>query len=211
MKKSLVVFDDFYEDPMVVRTIAESLRFRRKPGATYPGSEAVDLTTDWEEVRQILIDRIDDDCGYPCPKDPPFDQGKFRLAMASDWETSPVHQDVQSWSGIVYLSLPEHCQGGVAYYKDSRTGATELSEEWIDDVFGHLVGAPKGEQLAYQAAYMQDPQNWEKIGEVHAAFNRVILLNGHCFHNSTGRFGSCFGDGRLTQHFECYGERDDSP
>ena len=48
-RRTLVVIDEFYEDPDSVRASALGLRFARFPGATYPGGEAID-GRDWSAV-----------------------------------------------------------------------------------------------------------------------------------------------------------------
>ena len=209
-EKKVIIYDEFYPEPHAIRDIARDLNYYIKPNANYPGVEAHTQEFDWEEVRGELIEMTDDDCGCPGPKDPPFLQGKFRLALAADSITRPdlVHQDAQSWSGVIYLTLPAFCTGGVSFYRDKLTGAEELSLEWEEEVFGEHFDKPKDALRAIQQNYMKNPNNWHKIGEIPMKFNRLLLLQGHCFHGSTGVFGDSFDNGRLTQHFELYKDTD---
>lgn len=203
MLASLMVFDDFYERPHEVREQALSLHYRLKTGAFYPGREA--HGGDLEHVRLRIRALIPDDCDCPCPKEPAFVQGKFRLALASDVNCRPdgVHEDVQSWSAIVYLSLPQHCTGGIGLYRHRATGVTKSTPEWEESVFGSLDSDPSVREEGIRQ-HMRDLSNWEQIGEVPMAFNRLVLLRAHCFHASTGIFGGDPASGRLTQHFEFY-------
>ena len=45
------------------------------------------------------------------PVNPLQSHGKFRLTLASDVGRAKVHTDHSHWSGILYLSAPEHCEG----------------------------------------------------------------------------------------------------
>ena len=76
--RSVIVVDDFYDDPDAIRDLALTLPYQKKPGATYPGREAAS-DHDWRGVREHLRSHIDEPCDEECPKDPPFRQGKFRL------------------------------------------------------------------------------------------------------------------------------------
>ena len=99
--QSLIVLDDFYDDPDAVRALALSLDYWRKPGATYPGREAHANTVDWSNVWQRLQRCLDVTVCATGPKNPPFPQGKFRLALTDDehLRIDGVHEDLQPWSG----------------------------------------------------------------------------------------------------------------
>jgi len=49
---------------------------------------------------------------------------------------------------------------------------------------------------------------WEQIGEIPMLYNRAILLMSQCFHGSTGLFGNTVENGRLTQNFQFFSEKD---
>lgn len=198
------IIDNFYDDPYAIRRKASQLSFVRREGALYPGM-AANSGDDWEDERNKLRKYIDDECDSPCPKSPAFEQGKFRLALAEDEfkRLDLVHQDLQKWSGVVYLTLPEHCKGGVAFYKHKKTGATFSNLDWEKNVFGKKL-EPSDLVSEKVLEHMSTSVNWEKIEEVEMKFNRAVIIMGHCFHGSTGVFGTSIENGRLTQHFEYY-------
>jgi hypothetical protein len=208
--KAIVVIDNFYDNPDEIRELATQLVYTKKDNAVYPGAEAYSDKYDWETVKAKIRKHIDEDVDYPCPKNPSFQQGKFRVAVASDQKERPdlVHEDLQRWGGVVYLTLPKYCQGGVAFYRHKATGALNSTPEWFKNVFPNLSALPKEERIKIILAEFKDPTKWEMTGQIPMQFNRVVILMAKCFHGSTGIFGKNIEDGRLTQHFEFYSIND---
>jgi hypothetical protein len=208
-RSSLIVIDDFYDNPDEIRRLALSLKFVRPRGATYPGGQAV-ADHDWSDVRERLRRYIDEPVDAPCPKPYAVTQGLFRLALAPDGRSrlDGVHQDAQRWSGVVYLSRDRDCKGGVAFFRHKRTGLAASSRELEYKLFGHLSHLPSARARTEILKYLRDMRNWEEIGRVAMAYNRAVLLMAQCFHMSMGVFGSKPEEGRLSQHFEFYSDRD---
>lgn len=207
--QSIIVVDSFYDHPDAVRELALGLDFRRYPGATYPGRQA-QAPRDWSAERRRLRAYIEEPVDAPSPKSYPAPPGLFRLALAEDDNSrlDGVHQDAQRWSGVIYLSLPRHCQGGVAFFRHRATGLTASTRELELELFGHLAGRPPDEIRAEMLAYLRDMRHWEEIGRIPMQYNRAVLLMGQCFHMSMGVFGDTPASGRLTQHFEFYSATD---
>lgn len=117
MPTSIVVVDDFLTDPQELRNAALRLTYPEQSGA-FPGRNSLErVTVDGlaEEVSRIL--------GEPLkPIDPPQSHAKCRITLAGDKGRARVHMDQSHWSGILYLSLPEHCRGGTEFYRHRRTG-----------------------------------------------------------------------------------------
>ncbi|GAC1578249.1 MAG: hypothetical protein NVS3B20_09460 [Polyangiales bacterium] len=208
--QTLTILDDVYENFDTIRKLALSLDYKIKPGATYPGREAKAPNYDWTSVKSSLRQFITEPVDGQCPKTPAFPQGKFRLALARDEETriDGVHQDVQPWSAVIYLSRPEDCKGspGIGFYRHKATGVSVATEEWEEEVFGHLKHLPHNEFKEAQFKYMRDLSNWEETQRLAMVGNRAVLLNAQCFHASLGVFGDEPANARLTQHFEFYYE-----
>lgn len=204
---NIFVVDDFYDRAQEIRSLALGLKYVRKKFATYPGREAIAPGRNWAAVRNRLRARIEEPCDAPCPKENIFPQGKFRLALKKDQRTriDGVHQDVQKWSGVIYLTPDKHCAGGVAFYRHRKTRATSATPEWERKVFAKALAKLSGTRLRdYFVAYGRDMSNWDEIGQIPMKFNRAVILMAHCFHGSTGVFGDSAATGRLTQHFEFY-------
>lgn len=210
MQQSLVVIDDFYPDPLAIREQALGLTFTSKLGATYPGKEAWIDDPRWLETRNTLASFVHQDLSGACPKNPPFLQGKFRIAIASDQQTrlDGVHEDVQPWSGVIYLAKPEDChaQGAIGFYENRETGLREANAEWwifISLKLGFAELNDEQRKAAYWQ-YMRDESQWLELERVENKFNRAILLHAKRFHGSIGLFGDKPENGRLTQHFEFF-------
>jgi hypothetical protein len=203
--QSIIVIDDFYPDPDAIRQLALSLRFEKKAGATYPGLEA-HCNTDWEPIRQHLRGFIEESVDAQCPKNIPFKQGKFRLALASDEASrvDRVHVDQQRWSGIVYLSKPEDCQDGLRLYRHRATCSTFWNNSWFEDNFPSYFELPPEDFRSRVLNYFKDPNNFELIGTIPMLYNRAILLMAHALHGTGLAFGDRVENGRLSQHFEFY-------
>jgi hypothetical protein len=208
-RQSIIVIDDFYEDPEAIRRTALGLAWKRYPGATYPGRQA-QSDHDWSAVRSRLRAYIEEAVDAPNPK--PYDAppGLFRLALAEDEASrlDGVHQDAQRWSAVIYLSRPEDCRGGVAFFRHRETGLVASTRELEASLFGHLAGARPDHARREVLAYLRDLRHWEQIGQVPMAYNRAVLLMAQCFHMSMGIFGTTPENGRLTQHFEFYAAND---
>src|SRR3546814_8877771 len=55
------------------------------------------------------------------PMPPTESHAKFRITLAGDVGRAKVHVDSSHWSGILYLSRPEDCQGGTAFFRHIPT------------------------------------------------------------------------------------------
>jgi hypothetical protein len=198
MNTNLIVIDDFYSDPLSVRALAESSEYSEQGyySKNSPGIESDDqfytqqIVSKFEEVLQerIIVD-VDRNAF-----------GRFRLAFAKDARKTRIHFDNTKWSALVYLTLPEYCQGGTVFCRHKITG---------------LDGPPSADSLAAMGySSLRDfdfkvvapdtlrPEAWETNCFVAMRFNRLILFRGSLlFHGSADLFGNSFQDGRLTQNF----------
>lgn len=205
-KISLVIVDDFYDNPDEIRNNALNLSFRKKEGATYPGLEAIDLTRDWNTIKNKLRDYIPDKVDGSGDKNPPFPQGKFRIAMESDESIriDKVHIDQQKWSGVIYLSKNEDCSSGLVFYKHKHTNSILWDNQWFylnRNHLYHLNGLPLKEAML---ELFRDPNEFEEIGTIPIRYNRAIVFMAHAFHGTGTSFGDKIENCRLTQHFEFY-------
>lgn len=205
-RKSLIVVDDFYEDPQAIRSLALSQQFHRRAGAVYPGREAVVPGWDWSAERGRLRVHIDEPVDGPCPKPLPFPQGKFRIALAEDetMRIDRVHIDQQRWSAVVYLSEDCDCCDGLVLYRHRPTRSTVWDEVWFRRQYGHLYLRSPEEFRVGVLEFFRDPEQFERIGVIPMAFNRAVILMAHVFHGTGLAFGHDVSRGRLTQHFEFY-------
>ena len=179
----MIVIDDFYEDPILVRN--QALGFKYYPqDKVYPGRISVE---------QYLIDsqkpKFSEAIGNPVG--PIFGAlwGRFRSTLADDTASIDVHVDVtlpSDWNIVIYMNLPHQCQGGTQLFKHIETGETELKDKTMYDKF-----IEDG----------MDRTKWEVIDETEMKFNRAVIFSSLKFHSYSSLFGDMLENGRLTQLF----------
>lgn len=192
MLPSLLIIDDFLADPHGVRRAALGLGYdpALKAG-NYPGL----LSNDPLEIKGLdaaVAARI----GVPVAPMVGTSHGHCRLTLAGDKGASGVHIDPCFYSGILYLSLPEHARGGTDFFRHRPTGldrvpTTDLAllESGFGDVNDLVERVVNADTLK--------PARWEKVMTVPMRFNRLVLFSPWLFHNSAPGFGRSGADGRL--------------
>lgn len=192
MIKTYLVIDDFLDEAMQLREVARKLDYpERAEQQNYPGRNA---------NRRILIDGLDQAVsnlvGEPLRPTPGTSHGKFRLTLGSDTGKAAVHTDSSHWSGILYLTLPEFCQGGTDFYRHvpSQMDHSPYTEEHLQKA-GLKDFSEVGEKLLL--ADTNDPDKWEHIMTLPMRFNRLVLFRPWLYHNAGPGFGDSFDNGRL--------------
>ena len=208
VRLSLAVIDNFYDNPDDVRECALSLDFRKKPDQVFPGAEGFSSEVDWSNVTTYMQSIIREKCGTFTSQKPNFSQGKFNLALARDEDKrlSRVHVDLNKWSGVIYLSKPQDCQGGTSWYRHRQTGALEDSEDWCNEILRNSSQNSVSALREHILKVSKDMTEWEEIQRVAMKYNRAVVFNAKVFHGTSCLFGDKMDNGRLTQHFEFYSE-----
>jgi hypothetical protein len=192
MPTSLIIVDDFLDDPHVLRNAALRLTYPEAKG-TYPGRnsvERIDLEGLNTEVSRLV--------GEPLvPLLQGQAHGKCRIALGSDTGTAKVHVDGSHWSGILYLSRPEDCRGGTEFFRHIPTN-TERAP-YNDKEATEKFGAPSAKQWSADllARDTNDDSKWEMTLRVPMRFNRLILLRPWLWHTAGESFGDTLENGRL--------------
>jgi hypothetical protein len=191
MPTSLLVIDDFLDDPHLLRDAALRLRYPEVKGK-YPGRnsvERIDLGLDGE-VSRLVGERL-------VPLTDGHAHGKCRIALASDVGTANVHVDASHWSGILYLSRPEDCRGGTEFFRHipTNTDRTCLSNEESAAKFGAPSAQRWLEDLLERDT--NDASKWEMTMRVPMRFNRLVLLRPWLWHTAGASFGDTLENGRL--------------
>jgi hypothetical protein len=174
---SYLIVDDFYDDPHAVRSAALHTDYARSvEGANYPGDNSA-------EAFEV--------------------EGRFRIATAGaeSRARARMHVDGQSyWSGIVYLTLPEHCRGGTEFYRHKELGSdrapiydSEVAE------FGVQSCARFTQDIIKRDG--KDASKWEHVMTIPMRFNRCVLFRPWFWHTSGESFGDRGENARLIQLF----------
>ena len=175
--EELIIRDDFYPDPDLIRQLALDKQYHAPPGSTKRLAKTAACT---DQEAQELFQRVM----------PFFSEGDvvsyrvvFRFTLANAVKKTHCHIDGTSYAGIVYLTLPQHCAGGTTIYRHKATG--------------DLIFNPD-----HREQYdLQDASQWEIAEEVQMAHNRLVMYPGQMFHALTPVFfGDDISNGRLTQN-----------
>jgi len=160
--------DDFYIDPEYIRELALSLYF--SPYRYHPGDVAgIDLDPN------PLIEFVHSH--FPNLYDLSLEQ--FKATLNTVWHFALVrktrddlsdshcrpHVDPLCLSGIIYLNLPEDCQGGTGFYMHKETQVSEIISTNVTnkDVCGLPHVLKKLDELKVFARYhaLKDKYNWK--------------------------------------------------
>jgi hypothetical protein len=224
------IVDDVYQDPHYVREVALSLDYNHIR-SFYPGYDAM-ISLDPSEFI-ALFSRL---AGR---KVSIRDKSEFGFLFSQMCDSSPVynrhyphpHVDLFSvknrwkYASTLYLNLPEHCNGGTAFYrhreselvkfpmkpnpvtqsfmeKYQKNSLWELYQYWTN------VGA-KHRELAVQSEstwgmITETNDQWEKLYCVEMKFNRLAFHDSmifHCPEVQSGDFANTHTTKRLIQQF----------
>jgi hypothetical protein len=189
---SFLMFDDFVANPQALRRQALALGYSGADKAgNYPG-----ITSDRPLHIPGLDDFVSHAIGKPVRAAPGTLHGHCRLTLKADRGLSGVHVDPAFYSGILYLSLPEHAQGGTDFYRHKRTGLERIPGKAED-----MLAAGYGDINDLIADVVNKdtlrPAAWERSFSAPMRFNRLILFSPLLFHNSARGFGDRAESGRL--------------
>lgn len=186
----LHIIDDFLDDPMAMRAMALRLRYEQE--GAYPGRNSVE-TIGMPGIEQFASQLA----GEPLrAMPPPGSHGHCRLSVATDPVEADVHVDPSHWTGVLYLSLEEHCQGGTDFFVHKRTGLDRIPRTLAEL---ERVGYGSFDEFQRDLVERDGPDRsaWEMTSRVTMRFNRLVLLQPQYWHTSGRGFGSSPEDGRL--------------
>ncbi len=202
-RKSLIIVDSFYPNPDQIRENALKAAYN-PPGykTKYPGIETQNLE---ESALQPLMQSISNIIGHQIGWNNESPQGIFRIVddVTGATRDNLVHVDPTRWSGVIYLTLPEHCAGGTSFYKHKETGLTRLLPEPHPEVQNAIksLGMSHEQLSKLVIADSLNLDKWEETDRVTMMYNRLILFDGGKFHGVPHVFGKSRENSRLTQHF----------
>jgi hypothetical protein len=187
----MIVMDDFLPNAQELRDRALKLNYAvegRFPGLN--STEKISIPGLDGLVSQLVYEPV----RAPWTKD--FSHGSCRVALAKDDRPGRIHIDQSHWSGILYLSRPEDCQGGTEFYRHLPTGTDHLplTPEALSAAGFASYDELKREILEKDAL---DRSKWELTMTVPMRFNRLVLLQPQYWHTSGPSFGDSIENGRL--------------
>lgn len=191
MALSFLVVDDFLGQPDRFRKQALSLDYPDLQGP-FPGrnsAQRLEIPRLSEHVSQLVGERLK-------PIEPRQSHGKCRLTLASDPRRGAVHVDHSQWSGILYLTRPEHCRGGTEFFRHKKTG---LDRSPVSDREAIAMGLGGRDAVIAKTVTTDGLKRaaWERTMEIPMRYNRLVLLRPWFFHTAGPGFGTSREDGRL--------------
>jgi len=176
MQPNIIVIDDFYSNPDLVRNFALTQEFNVR--GNYSGVRTTSFLT--EDVKEIIQKII---IGHSGKITEWFSQdgfsGSFHLDTASDQRFISTDQ-LNTWAGVCYLTPNAPLSGGIGIYRHRSTG------EYVPTT------------NSYES---QDITKWELVDNIGNKYNRLVLYRSDKFHANMDYFGSTSHDGRLFQVF----------
>jgi hypothetical protein len=183
-----MILDDFLPDAHAYREVALAQEYRTVTG---PDGERYPNVS-MREPREFA-DLIEKAIGRPIVPRYTF----LRFGTEQDPAGTHIHADaiVEEYAALLYLTLPEHCAGGTAFWRHNKTGFSWLPNEQEVRRFGKSPARVEAELRADA----EDITKWEQISKVDMKFNRMALYPTKRFHSRiSGGFGTNLQSARLT-------------
>ena len=176
---SLMIFDDFYANPMDIREYALSLPFDIKgnfPGSRTDVTKGIDnraTKTLFEYLMNVKI------TWWPEQYNTAF---QYTTGTDNTW----IHYDTTHWAGVIYLTPDAPLESGTAIYRNKESKIHTLDRN-------NSASDYPGEN---------NMNDWEPIVQVSNIFNRLVIYRGEYYHRSMlPGFGDNQFNGRLFQTF----------
>jgi hypothetical protein len=180
-EKTVIIVDDFYENPHEIREkILKEEDFEVK--GNYPGSRTKCLLHR-DEFKDIK-ERFEKIVGKKIKYWPDGYNGSFQYTTED--MKSWIHRDLTEWGAVIYMSPNPVVSGGTTFYRHKET-QLEYAKNDADN-----TNLDKDSQ---------NYDNWDVVDSIGNKFNRCILFKGKRSHQSGTYFGTDKESGRLFQTF----------
>ena len=196
-KATMIIVDNFYENPWQVREEAMKKEYTLPGAFPYPGVISTNESemTDWAnkkigEILEINPDHILKRSHYGC----------YRMISEGNIPQVYIHTHRLRWTGLVYLNPPADCQGGLKFYRSKKFGAYYGYQDELK--YLETQELTESKDLKWQQEELETEDGWEMTGFVGMAFNRLVLFNASLFHSFTPGFGNSVETNRMTQNFD---------
>lgn len=189
--KDVIVVDNFYADPDLVREYAmSSLEF--KPSDYHKGqrSQSKYILDGTKEKLEEVIGRRITNWNHSA-----YANGVFQFCTAD--QPIVYHVDSQMYAAMVYLTPDAPPQTGTAMYRSKVTGISSfpgqesrMGDEYIDTFRGN------NKEMNFY-----DGTQFEKIDDIGNVYNRLVIFNSSQLHAATEYFGDDISNARFFHMF----------
>jgi Family of unknown function (DUF6445) len=176
---NLHIVDNFYDNPIEVRALALQSNYEGPPrliasqpqlgGSAWRSNCPLEVEREaCSKLEKILGIRIESNTF------------QFRYTLGSSSKRAVCHVDRSQYTAVMYLTRPEHCQGGTSLFRHIPSNRYEAE---LEEPFDY-----------------SNPDSWEEIYRVEMKFNRMVVYPGRLFHSPTPPFfGDTIENARLSQ------------
>lgn len=196
MQRSIILAENFYEDPLKIRELALKLNYGAAEGHTYPG-----VNSDQAFLPDEVINKFSSLVGNQVVPANGMLCGNFRLSNVNDTHTQDIHVDPGAdWAAVLFLNLPDQCQGGTNFWRHKKYGIEECPRSEEEALrYGCHTFKEIQEKFIYGDGV--DRSLWDLTINASMRFNRVVLFRPWMWHSHGCNFGTTRENSRLVQLF----------
>jgi len=197
MNTSLIIIDNFYDEPDIIRDLALSSKYYPEKVSTgYPNGNAPwsgKMSKDAYSPSWINT-KISKLLGKNIRQMDHFTNGSFRLSQETNvcgMFDNALHADTSDsnyYAGVLYLSKNQHTMPGTLFYKHKETG--------VDRAL-----SPKHLETVVKSKDCNDLSKWDIHTASNFIYNRLIIYPASKFHGPGPNFGTSDKTARLVQLF----------
>lgn len=186
--KNLIVVDDFYENPDLIRNYAiNNLNFHTTNSSRGKRSkERFFVEGTKEKLESILGRKI---VNWESEE---YSNGIFQYCTSYD--PVVIHADSQQFAGVVYLTPDAPLETGTATYRSKVTGKKRFE-----------TGFDEGSEETFRGISKDfnyyDRTQFEIIDKVANVYNRLVLWDAKAIHSASDYFGDTIDNSRFFQLF----------
>lgn len=174
-KPSILIVDNFYENPDKIREHALKQPFRENL-QFYKGLRSQDtllLPYVKEEFERLLGVEISDWLGQSA-------NGIFQKTLKKD--PLVFHADSQDYAGAVYLTPNLPPSMGTSMWKHKKTGCRRPPEHPLEV---HNSEQRSCNEVVFTKESLLDPSYWELVDKVGSVYNRLVLWDAKLIHSAS--------------------------
>ena len=209
---SIIIIDNFFDDPMAVRRLALSQTYSHNPYSTALRTNRLDIIEPkfFNEFSKNLVTKLTDIENFHLEIDLAFQYSPEYYNIGS--QSSHIHTDDNpscEFTVMVYLSPESFGRGyyGTAFYELDEAKITSYSI-FMENKFEKML---EGKRIYCAKSHELNPEEKENAVElirehdshfrlvdyVSNVFNRCLIFPAHRFHDAVGYFGNNMHDSRM--------------
>lgn len=185
-KPELIVVDNFYENPDLVREYALSQEFKANEMYHKGNRTQRSYIPSWvkAEFGRLLNKQVTEFVGAT---------GVFQYCVAKD--NVVFHYDTQEYAAMVYLSPNAPLQTGTQTFRSKHTGLFGAATD--EDVARFNKSKEEIDTISFNGNNFYDRHNMELVDSVANVYNRCVIFNARALHAATSYYGSNKENSRL--------------